>query len=209
MSFSFIGFLCQCWWNISLIVDNSVLFWKTRFFLRLVINVMRKSWDLYILSTRFRNDYFQASHLNNSGRFSTMVFPFLHSMYIIECTMGSMILFNTPISYLHIKNYFIVNPFTKTFINFGLLSVGEWGFFSLFQKCSPGNYEWVFLKHVYENMDSHFLICSSVDNVLKRTKLPYGGVTPTKEAIFFEENFYWVYLNKDYEDYPTYGYTIY
>ncbi len=58
-------------------------------------------------------------------------------------------------------------------------------------------------------MDSHFLICNSFDNVWKRTKLLYGGVTPPKEAIFFEEKFYWVYLDRDYEDCPTCGYTIY
>jgi len=58
-------------------------------------------------------------------------------------------------------------------------------------------------------MDSHFLICSSFENVWKRRELPYGGVTPPKETIFFKEKFYWVYLDRDYEYYPTYGYTIY
>jgi len=142
------------------------------------------------LSTCFHNDCFLASYLNNSCWLSTTVSPFLHSAYKIECIVGSKILFSAPASYLHTKNYFIVNLFTKTFRNVGVLSVGERGFFSLFQKCSPGNYEWVFLKHVRESMDSHFLICSSVDNVWKRMKLPYGGVTPPKEAIFFKEFFY-------------------
>ena len=40
-------------------------------------------------------------------------------------------------------------------------------------------------------------------------ELPYDGIAPLKEAIYFKEKLYWVYLDKNYEDYPTYGYIIY
>ena len=84
------------------------------------------------LAPCFPNHFLLASYLNNSGRLSTMVFHFLHFAYRIECTLRSMILFSTPGSYLHTKNYFIINhPFTKMFRNVGVLSVGEQWFFSL------------------------------------------------------------------------------
>jgi len=116
-------------------------------------------------SACFPHDLFAASYLNNSGRLYTMVFPFLHCEYKIKCIVGSMILFFMARSCFHTKKYFIVNPFTKTFRNVEVISVGERGFFSLFKKCNPRNYEWLFLKHVFNNMDSHFLVSSRIDNI--------------------------------------------
>ena len=41
------------------------------------------------------------------------------------------------------------------------------------------------------------------------TTIPYSGTTPPKEAIFYKSKTFWLYLNKEYEEYPKYGYTIY
>lgn len=155
------------------------------------------------------HDYFVGSYFSDKGQISSMLFPFLHFGYRIEFTFGSTILFSVPQKYLYSTNYFIVNPFTRMFRNIGFLRLGERGFFSFLEKCTSQKYEWVLLKHVLKHMDSHFLICSSVDMVWKRTKLPYGGMAPPKESIFYKGKFCWLYSDQDYDDYPTYGYTVY
>jgi hypothetical protein len=58
-------------------------------------------------------------------------------------------------------------------------------------------------------MQLKFYICNNFDRVWRRTKLPYGGTTPPKDVLFYKSKLFLLYLNKDYEDYPRYGYTIY
>jgi hypothetical protein len=120
-----------------------------------------------------------------------------------------MILISSPTKCSHCNNYFVMNPFTKAFKNIGCISVGDWGFFSLLEKVSANKYDWIFLKHVYKRMQSKFYICNNFDRVWRRKKLPYGGTTPPKDAGFYKSKLFWLYLDKDYKDYPRYGYTIY
>jgi hypothetical protein len=58
-------------------------------------------------------------------------------------------------------------------------------------------------------MESHFCICIRIDRVWRRIQIPYGDTTPPKEVVFYKRKNYWLYLEKYYEDYPTYGYIIY
>jgi hypothetical protein len=156
-----------------------------------------------------RKTYFLGDYLNQNGHISRFIVPFIDSSYRVECTVGSMILISLPTECSHCNNYFVMNPFTKDFKNIGCVSVGDSGFFSLLEKVSANKYDWIFLKHVYKRMQSKFYICNSFDRVWQRTKLPYGGTTPPKDVVFYKSKLFWLYLDKDYEDYPRYGYTIY
>jgi hypothetical protein len=156
-----------------------------------------------------RKNYFLGEYLNQDGRISRFLVPFIDSRYRVECTAGSMVLLSFPTQYSHCNNYFVMNPFTKAFKNIGCISVGYGGFFSLLQNVTANKYDWVVLKHVYKRMQSKYYICSSLDRVWRRTELPYGGTTPPKDAVFYKNKLFWLYLDKDYEEYPHYGYTIY
>jgi hypothetical protein len=58
-------------------------------------------------------------------------------------------------------------------------------------------------------MCSIFYICSSLDKVLRKIEVPDGGATSRREPMFYKGKMYWLYLNRDYEEYPTYWYIIY
>ena len=58
-------------------------------------------------------------------------------------------------------------------------------------------------------MQSDYFICSSIFKCWGWTTIPYGGTTPPKEAVFYKSKMFWLYLDKEYEEYPKYGYTIY
>jgi len=149
-----------------------------------------KEFRFIFLLVDIKHNFFFGSYLNDKGHISLFIFTFLHSRYKIQCTVGLMIVFSALGSSLHSKNYFIVNPFTNTFTNIRGLSFGEWGFFSLLEKFSPRKYDWVMLKHVCKNMESYFVISTSVDMVLRRMKPPFGGAIPPKEGIFHKGKFF-------------------
>jgi hypothetical protein len=153
--------------------------------------------------------YFVGGYLHQTGRVCHFHVPFIDSSYTIECTVRSMILLSLPTRCSLTKNYFVMNPFTKSFKNIGSIWVGDSGFFTLLENVSARKYEWVVLKHISNNMQSKYFICSSLDRVWRSTNIPYGGTTPPKEAVVYKSKIYWLYLDKDYEDYPYYGYTIY
>ena len=116
---------------------------------------------------------------------------------------------SAPTRRCHTNNYYVLNPFTKEFKHLGSLWVGDCGFFSLLQNMSAKKYDWVALKHVYTGMQSDYFICSSIFKCWRRTTIPSGGTTPPKEAVFYKSKMFWLYLDKEYEEYPKYGYTIY
>ena len=74
---------------------------------------------------------------------------------------------------------------------------------------SAKKYDWVALKHVYTGMESNYFICSSIFKCWRRKTIPSGGTTPPKEVVFYKSKMFLLYLDKDYEEYPKYGYTIY
>jgi hypothetical protein len=153
--------------------------------------------------------YFLGSYLNQTGRICHFHVPFIDSTYTIECTIRCMILFSSPTGCSLAKNYFVMNPFTKSFKNLGSIWVGDGGFFTLLENISARKYEWVVLKHISRKNQSKYFICSSLENVWRRTTIPYAGTTPPKEAVVYKSKIYWLYLDTDYDDYPRYGYTIY
>ena len=57
-------------------------------------------------------------------------------------------------------------------------------------------------------MHSEFYVCSSL-GVWQRDGVPFGGTSPPKNVVFYKSKMLWLYLDKEYEDYPRYGYTIY
>jgi len=63
-----------------------------------------------------------------------------------------MILIYLPIGCSLTKNYFVMNPFTKSFKNIGSTWVGNWGLFTPLENVGARNYERVVLKHISKNM---------------------------------------------------------
>ena len=57
-------------------------------------------------------------------------------------------------------------------------------------------------------MQSKFYVCSSLDRVWQRAVVPFGGTSPPKNVVFYKSKLFWLYLNKEYENYLRYGYTI-
>jgi len=171
--------VCKEW---SVLLENPI-------FLVACNQCANKEFVFISLPVDIEHNFFVESYLNEKGHISPLIYPFLHFGYIIQCTVGLMIVFSMPLISLHSKKYFIVNPFTKTFRNLGRLSVGEWGFTSLLEKFSPQKYDWVMLKHVCKNMESYFFIRTSVDMVWRRKKPPFGGVTPQRRLSFIKEKF--------------------
>ena len=122
-------------------------------FIALAIDLPTKNLDLFIFSVGIQHNCFVGSYLNEKVQISLLLFPFLHTRYKIQCTVGSMIVFSVPQSSLNSNNYFIITHFTKTSRNLGPLTIGEWGFFSLLEKFNPQKYDWVVLTHVHKNME--------------------------------------------------------
>ena len=77
------------------------------------------------------------------------------------------------------------------------------------ENVSNKKYEWVVLKHIYDRMQSKFYVYIRHDRVWKRVDLPFGGTSPPKNGVFYKSKIFWLYLDKEYEDYTQYGYTIY
>lgn len=118
-----------------------------------------------------------------------MLFHFLQSRYIIECTIGSLILFRLPANYLSSKNYFVVNAFTKIFRNLGFLHLVEQEFFCVFNKIFPLKYVWVLIKHVSNEMDTLFLFCSSDDMVWNKRNFLMVASHCQRRLYSIKENF--------------------
>jgi hypothetical protein len=109
--------------------------------------------------------YFIGRYLHQTGHVCRFHVPFIDSSYIIECTVRSMMLLSLPKTCSLTKNYFVMNPFMKSFKNIGSIWVGDWGFFTLLENVSARKYEWVVLKHILNNMQSNYFICSILDRV--------------------------------------------
>jgi hypothetical protein len=107
------------------------------------------------------------------------------------------------------KNYVVINPFTKSLKDIGSIWVGYNGLFTLFDHVNVRKYEWDVLKQICRKQKSNCFMCGSIDNVWRRKTIPYGGTTPPKEAVVYKSKMCWLYLDKDYDDYSRYGYTIY
>ena len=102
-----------------------------------------------------------------------------------------------------------MNPFTKALKNIGRIKIGYWGLFSLLKKVSSIKHDWVVLKHMYYRMQSKFYVYSNIDRVWKRVDLSFGGTSPPKNGVYYKSKLFWLYLDKEYDDYPRYGYKIY
>ena len=133
---------------------------------------------------------------------------FIDSSYRVECIVGPMVVLSLPTECSQTHNSFVMNPFTKAFKNMGPIWIGEWGFFSLLENVSSGKYDCVVLKCMYDRMQSKFYVCSSIDRVWKSVDLPFGGTSTPKNGAFYKSKLFWLYVDKDYEYCPQYGYTI-
>lgn len=111
---------------------------------------------------------------------------FIDSRYIVECIVGSMVVLSLPTEFSHSHNYFVMNPFTKEFKNTGPIQIGDWRFLSLLENISNRKYDWVFLKHMYDKMQSKFYVCSSLDRVWQKDVVPFGGTSPPKNVVLYK-----------------------
>ena len=149
------------------------------------------------------------AYLNQKGKTYHIILPLAERRYIIKSIVGSMIILSLTTKCSYCNNYFVINPFTKTFTYIGSIWVGEMGSFSLLENVSSWRYGWVVVKHFYLTMQSMFYTCSSLDTVWMRKIITYGSLPSPRDVVFCKSKMYWLYLDIDYDECPKYGYTIY
>jgi len=152
---------------------------------------------------------FVEAYLNDKGCFSPLVVPFMERRYCVQNVVGCMLLLRLRNGCSNTFSYSLMNPFTKRFKNIGSIWVGPLSFFYFLEKNTDQKYGWLVLKHICTREDEKFYICSSLENVWRRTKVPFGNIPPPTEVLFFNNKMWWLYLDTDYEEYPKYGYCIY
>ena len=83
--------------------------------------------------------WFIGHYINQLANCSSLSMPLLNIEYKIESTCGSIIVVSTSSILYWKRNYYIINPFTKSCTFIGSLGLGDWGFFTLLKNCQQQN----------------------------------------------------------------------
>ena len=116
----------------------------------------------------------------------------LNNEYRIESTCGSIVAVSSSSILYRKRNYYIINPFTKTCTFVGSLGLGDWGFFTLLKNCQQQKYHWVVLKHVYTEFQTKYFISSSIHMGWRQTCPIDGDVLWPKNPILYNQTMLWV-----------------
>ena len=93
-------------------------------------NNITKTRLLIQLLGQYQN-HFVYKFINRIGHTYLLHVPYPEYRYMIECTVGSIILLSKHCSLRGHKDYYIVNPFIKRFSDISIIDIGVHGFFSL------------------------------------------------------------------------------
>ena len=74
---------------------------------------------------------FVGHYISQIGKCSYLSMQILNNEYKIESTCGSIVVVSSSSILYQKRNYYIINPFTKTCTFVGSLGLGDWGFFTL------------------------------------------------------------------------------
>ena len=92
---------------------------------------------------------FVGYYISQLGNRSSLSMPLLNIHYKMELMCGSIVAVLSASILYQKRNYYIINPFTKTCTFVGSLGLGDWGFFTLLRDVQQQKYHWASLKHVY------------------------------------------------------------
>ena len=92
---------------------------------------------------------FNACYINQLENCSSLSMSLLNNNYKIESPCGSIVSVPLASNLYPKRNYYIINPFTKTCTFIGSLDLGDWGFFASLRNSQQQKYHWEALKHVY------------------------------------------------------------
>ena len=81
----------------------------------------------------------------------------MNNKYKSESTCGSNVLISSASNLYPKRNYYIINPFTKSCTFRGSLDIGDCGIFELLKNVQQKKYHWATLKHVYAEFQAIFL----------------------------------------------------